>query len=53
MNKYHPITETKALDQKRAAEIAAAAAFLARTPIPQPPPDARLRVVRRLAGRAR
>lgn len=47
------ITQTAALDQKRAAEIAAAAAFLARTPIPPPPPDARLRVVRRINGRGR
>ena len=30
------ITDTKALDQKRRAELAAAAAFLTPSPIPQP-----------------
>ena len=45
------ITDTKALDQKRQAEIAAAAAFLAPSPIPKRPPCDRVK--RRIAGRSR
>ena len=45
------ITDTKALDQKRQAEIQAAARFLAPSPIPKRPPCDRVK--RRIAGRSR
>jgi len=45
------ITQTAALDQKRAAEIAAAAAKLAHTPIPRPPVNTTEVIARRLQRR--
>lgn len=45
------ITDTKALDQKRQAEIQAAAAFLAPSPIPQPVVCKRRVVAERLQRR--
>lgn len=45
------ITDTKALDMKRQAEIQAAAAFLAPSPIPQPPVCKRRVLAERLQRR--
>lgn len=45
------ITDTKALDQKRRREIERAAAFLTKTPIPQPPVDKARVVAERLRRR--
>lgn len=45
------ITDTKALDQKRRAELAAAAAKLAHEPIPRPPVNTSEVIARRLQRR--